>query len=111
MFGCSRFRREEMRSAGACAASLSPNPAAMLSAHEALQRSFRKRPFRSRLALQMFVVAGIVLNAIVTGALSGPYDRYLARVIWLILFVGLVCICCIMRVHTHKQVFKSHKAR
>jgi hypothetical protein len=51
------------------------------------------------------------LNAIVTGALSGPYDRYLARVIWLILFVGLVSICCIMRVHTHKQVFKSHKAR
>jgi hypothetical protein len=58
------------------------------------------------IALQMFVVGGIVLNAVVTGALSGPYDRYLARVIWLILFVGLVSICCIMRVHTHKQVFK-----
>jgi hypothetical protein len=52
---------------------------------------------------------GIVLNAIVTGALSGPYDRYLARIIWLILFVGLVSICCIMRVYTHKQVFKGHR--
>jgi hypothetical protein len=63
------------------------------------------------IALQIFVVAGIVLNAIVTGALSGPYDRYLARVIWLILFVGLVSICCIMRVHRDKLVFKSHRAR
>ena len=63
------------------------------------------------IALQIFVLAGIVLNAIVTGALSGPYDRYLARVIWLISFVGLVSICCIMRVHTHKQVFKSHRTR
>jgi hypothetical protein len=61
------------------------------------------------MALQIFVVGGIVLNAIVTGALSGPYDRYLARIIWLILFVGLVSICCIMRVYTHKQVFKSHR--
>jgi hypothetical protein len=63
------------------------------------------------IALQIFVLAGIVLNAIVTGALSGPYDRYLARVIWLISFVGLVSICCIMRVQTHKQVFKSHRTR
>jgi hypothetical protein len=63
------------------------------------------------MALQIFVVGGIVLNAIVTGALSGPYDRYLARIIWLILFVGLVSICCIMRVYTHKQVFKSHRTR
>jgi hypothetical protein len=63
------------------------------------------------IAFQIFVVAGIVLNAIVTGALSGPYDRYLARVVWLILFVGLVSVCCIMRVYRHKQVFKSHRAR
>jgi len=52
------------------------------------------------IALQIFVVVGIVFNAIVTGALSGPFDRYLARVIWLILFVGLVSICCIMRVRS-----------
>ena len=63
------------------------------------------------IALQIFVVAGIVLNAIVTGALSGPYDRYLARVIWLILFVGLVSVCCITRIHRDKQVFKRLRAR
>ena len=63
------------------------------------------------IALQIFVVAGIVFNAIVTGALSGPYDRYLARVVWLILFVGLVSICCIVRVYRDNHVFKSHGAR
>ena len=63
------------------------------------------------IALQIFVLAGIVFNAIVTGALSGPYDRYLARVIWLILFVGLVSICCIMRVHRDKHVFKRLTVR
>jgi hypothetical protein len=63
------------------------------------------------IALQIFVVAGIVFNAIVTGALSGPYDRYLARVVWLILFVGLVSICCIVRVHRDNHVSKSHSAR
>jgi hypothetical protein len=37
-----------------------------------------------------FILAGIVWNACVTGALSAPYDRYLARIIWLVLFVGLL---------------------
>lgn len=41
-------------------------------------------------ALLSFVLLGIAWNAIVTGALSGPYDRYLARVIWLICFVALL---------------------
>jgi hypothetical protein len=49
------------------------------------------------------------MNQSPSKAMSGPYDRYLARVIWLILFVGLVSICCI--IHTHKQVFKSHRTR
>lgn len=40
--------------------------------------------------LYAFVFAGIVCNAFITGALSAPYDRYLARIIWLVLFVGLV---------------------
>jgi hypothetical protein len=35
----------------------------------------------------IFVSAGIVWNAVVTGALSGPYDRYMARVSWLMCFV------------------------
>lgn len=40
--------------------------------------------------LYAFVFAGIVWNAVVTGALSGPYDRYLARLIWLVCFVGFL---------------------
>jgi hypothetical protein len=55
-------------------------------------------------ALQVFVAAGIVWNAIVTGALSGPYDRYLARVIWLICFVGLASLWYVVRVRGRKQV-------
>jgi hypothetical protein len=40
--------------------------------------------------LFLFVFGGIVWSAFVTGTLSGPYDRYLARVIWLVCFVGLI---------------------
>jgi hypothetical protein len=40
--------------------------------------------------LFLFVFVGILWSACVTGALSGPYDRYLARVIWLVCFVGLI---------------------
>jgi hypothetical protein len=40
--------------------------------------------------LYAVVFAGIVWSAIVIGALSAPYDRYMARVIWLVCFVGLV---------------------
>ena len=40
--------------------------------------------------LYVIVFAGIVWSAIVTGVLSDPYDRYMARVIWLVCFVGLI---------------------
>jgi hypothetical protein len=40
--------------------------------------------------LYTVVFGGIVWSAIVTGALSAPYDRYMARIIWLVCFVGLV---------------------
>jgi hypothetical protein len=40
--------------------------------------------------LFIVVQSGIFLNAIVTAALSGPYDRYLARVIWLTCYLALV---------------------
>jgi len=64
----------------------------------------RRRVLPARLvALQVFVAAGIVLNAIVTGALSGPYDRYLARVIWLICFVGLVSLWYVVQIRGRKQ--------
>jgi len=51
----------------------------------------RRNILTQQLALLYTVVfGGIVLSAIVTGALSAPYDRYMARVIWLVCFVGLV---------------------
>lgn len=39
-----------------------------------------------------FVAAGLLVNAAVTGGLSGPYDRYFARVVWLIGFVALLSL-------------------
>jgi hypothetical protein len=41
-------------------------------------------------AFAVFVLLAVGLNAAVTGALSGAYDRYLARVIWLIDFAALL---------------------
>jgi hypothetical protein len=34
--------------------------------------------------IALFVLAGVALNAVVCGVLSGPHDRYQARVIWLV---------------------------
>jgi len=51
------------------------------------------------LALYVFVGAGILCNVIVTSALSGPFDRYLARVIWLVCFAGLVGLSHMARRH------------
>jgi hypothetical protein len=53
---------------------------------------------RKLVALYVFGLLGIVWSAIVTGVLSGPYDRYLARVIWLVCFAGLIAWCFITRV-------------
>ncbi len=41
-------------------------------------------------ALYVFAPVGILWNAVVTGSLSGPFDRYLARVVWVTCFVALV---------------------
>lgn len=47
--------------------------------------------------LCVFVFAGLVWNSFVTGALSAPYDRYLARIIWLVCFVGLLGLFSLAR--------------
>jgi hypothetical protein len=58
----------------------------------------RRRALAPELWLLMaFVSSGIVWNAVVTGALSGPYDRYLARVIWLVIFAGLIGLVYLAR--------------
>jgi hypothetical protein len=45
-------------------------------------------------ALYVFVPMAVLCNVVITAALSGPFDRYLARVSWLILFVALVGFVC-----------------
>ena len=42
------------------------------------------------LVFSVFVFGAVVWNAAATGALSGPYDRYLARVVWLIDFAAIL---------------------
>src|SRR5215212_7540812 len=59
----------------------------------------RRRLLPRRLAaFYIFVVLAIFWNAIVTGTLSGPFDRYLARLVWLIGFSGLLGLLYLMRV-------------
>jgi hypothetical protein len=45
---------------------------------------------RNRLALVLCVLVGITANAFATGALSGPHDRYQARIAWLLPLAGLL---------------------
>ena len=58
---------------------------------------------RKLVALYVFGLLGIVSSAIVTGTLSGPYDRYLARVIWLVCFAGLITFCYVARVRQSRE--------
>jgi hypothetical protein len=43
-----------------------------------------QRPSSPLFCLTMLVLSGILLNALICGALSTPHDRYQARVIWLL---------------------------
>ena len=54
--------------------------------------AWRSQLTREHLALYPFIFLGVLWNGVVTGALSGPYDRYLARVIWLVCFAGLLAL-------------------
>jgi hypothetical protein len=49
-------------------------------------------PPPAALPVVLFVLAALLLNAFVCGALSGPYARYQARIVWLVplLALGLV---------------------
>jgi hypothetical protein len=46
-------------------------------------------------AWSILLPLAIVWNAIVTGTLAGPYDRYLARISWLLPYTGLLIMCCL----------------
>ena len=43
-------------------------------------------------ALAVFILVGLAANAFATGALSGPHDRYQARIAWLVLLPGLLTL-------------------
>ncbi|BAE50041.1 hypothetical protein [Paramagnetospirillum magneticum] len=49
-----------------------------------------RRRDRTTTGLAIIVVAAIIGNAIVCGALSNPHDRYQNRVVWLALFTAMV---------------------
>lgn len=43
-------------------------------------------------AFALAIAAGVVLNAVVCGALSGPWGRYQARVVWLVPMVAVLLL-------------------
>lgn len=62
--------------------------AALLALLMASAFAFRRRP--ATLALPVFILLGLIGNAAVCGALSGPHHRYQARLIWLLPFVAVL---------------------
>ena len=51
----------------------------------------------------LFIGWAMIVSAVVTGSLSGPFDRYLARVIWLICFAAVLCLAVSVRPGTAKR--------
>jgi hypothetical protein len=45
----------------------------------------------------VLILLGVVINAVVCGAVSGPHDRYEARVAWLVPFVAIALLLQIAR--------------
>lgn len=45
---------------------------------------------RASLEITIFIVAGVIINAAVSGVIAGVFDRYQGRVAWLIPFVALL---------------------
>lgn len=61
----------------------------------ALWRSVPARPSKAApdvVAVAALVITGVALNAIVSGTLSGVFDRYQGRIAWLIPFVAVVAL-------------------
>jgi hypothetical protein len=67
----------------------------LLSLAVVLRSLIVQRMSATLVALYVFIPAGIVWNAVVTGALSGPFYCYMARVYWVICFVALVGFSCV----------------
>jgi hypothetical protein len=52
----------------------------------------RRRLHPGRTDPAVWVLVGVVINAVVCGTMSGPHDRYQARVAWLIPFVAIALL-------------------
>ncbi len=64
--------------------------AVLLLTSAALTRRWAEpRPWRSFAA---FLALALVVNAVVTGGLSGPHDRYQSRLIWLVVLTALAAV-------------------
>ena len=67
----------------------------------------RRRCLPPKLVLfAAFVAAGLHVNAAVTGGLSGPYDRYFARVVWLVGFVALLSFRYAVKPHARSAAIR-----
>ena len=75
--------------------------AAVVTALAYLLYAYRRSSARGEALLPTYTVLtaltvfGVVLNAAVCGAISGPHDRYQARVIWLIPLSALILDFCV----------------
>jgi len=67
----------------------------------------RRQLPRPLVAFFVFIALAIVWNAIVTGTLSGPFDRYLARVVWLLSFSGLLGFIYLVRLSARRPAVKA----
>ncbi len=69
----------------------SDGTAPALSLTPALSRRERKKePTACLQGLAVLALAGLLANAAATGALSGPHDRYQARIAWLVVLPPLL---------------------
>jgi hypothetical protein len=57
----------------------------------------RQRFHTMQLDPAVWILVGILINAIVCGTMSGPHDRYEARVAWLVPFVAIALLLQIAR--------------
>lgn len=60
----------------------------------------RRRWSLSELGLVALLLAALIGNAAITGGLSGPADRYQARLLWLSLFVAMIVLLPRLRAAT-----------
>jgi hypothetical protein len=67
----------------------------------------RQRFHARQLDPAVWVLVGVVINAVVCGTMSGPHDRYEARVAWLVPFVAIALLLEIARLRRTNDAARS----